>query len=250
MKTIILILILLLTTIEGFSKCKPSRLYFWPSKQTISENSIFVIDGYETSQKIISGLGTTYKVFLKSDKHRIKLNVKEIIVGHYSLTQAILKPETALSPGQEYELIIEDLGELENQVSMYNSKTRQKEKIKWTVVAGQDNSSPTWTNKPEFKYSTYQERACGLETFANFSLFAIDNSEFLIKTTVKNISTGKETTYYLKAEENLISVGHDMCSGAFSFDAGDKFEVEFGLFDASGNLTNWTGNRIEFKRPT
>src|SRR5690606_27206257 len=122
---------------------------------TVSQNSFFVIDGYASSQKIISGLGTTYKVYLKSDKEKIKLNVRELLVGQYSLTQAILKPEKILSVGQEYELIIENLGELESQVYKYNDATRQREKVKWTVSNFNDTVSPTWTKMPKFKNSTY-----------------------------------------------------------------------------------------------
>ncbi len=250
MKKIIPILILLLATIDGFSKCATSGLYFWPTRQTIHQNSIFVIEGYLTSQKIINGLGKAYKVFLKSGKQKIKLNVQEMLVGQYSLTQVILKPETALSVGQEYELIIENLGDLENQVYKYNDSTRQREKIKWTVTSNSDTIPPIWTEKPIFKDASYMEAGCGPFVFANFAFSAFDNSEYLIKTTLKNKSTGIETTYYLKANDKIIAVGHGMCSGAFDFDSGDKFEVEFSLFDSSGNLTKWTGERIEFKRPT
>jgi hypothetical protein len=250
MKTIMVIIILLLTTIEGFSKCGSSGLYFWPSKQTISENSVFVIGGYAESQKIINGLGTTYKVYLRSDKQKIKLLVQEILVGQFRLRQAILKPETILSAGQEYELIIENLDNSENQLLRYNSTTKQAEKVKWIVLGEQDNHAPTWISKPELTNSTYEEFGCGPATFVNFRFAAHDNSEFLIKTVVKNISTGKETTYYLTTSENVIKAGHGMCSGAFYFGDGSKFEVEFSLFDASGNLTTWTGERIKFERPT
>lgn len=250
MKKIIPIIILLLTTVDGFSKCASSGLYFWPTKQTVSQNSIFVIDGYATSQKIITGLGTTYKVYLKSNNEKIKLNVQELLVGQFSLTQAILKPEEILSVGQEYELVIENLGALESQVYRYNDSTRQKEKVKWTVSNFSDTVSPIWTNNPKFKNSSYDMYGCGPAIFANFTYSAKDNSEYLIKTIVKNKSTGIETTYYLKPDDKVIAVGHDMCSGAFNLEGGDKFEVEFSLFDASGNLTKWTGERIEFKRPT
>lgn len=246
MKKIIPILILLLTTVDGFSDCAPSGLYFWPTKHTISQNSIFVIDGYGTSQEIISGLGTTYKVFLKSGKQKIKLNVQEILVGQYRLTQAILKPETTLSVGQEYELAIENLGDFETENYKYSDSTR----IKWTVTSNSDITSPAWTDKPTFKDGYYRKVGCGTNISANFTFSASDSSEYLIRTTLKNKTTGVETTYYLKAGDKVITVGHNKCSGAFDFDGGDKFEVEFSLFDASGNLTKWTGERIEFKRPT
>lgn len=250
MKKIIPILILLLTTVNGFSKCTSSGLYFWPTKPTISPNSIFVIDGYATSQIIIRGLGTIYKVFLKSDKQKIKLDVQEMLVGQFCLTQVILKPETTLSIGQEYELVIENLGDLENQVYKYNDSTGQKEKIKWAVTNFNDTIAPNWISKPKYKNGTYEMLGCGPQIFANFNYEANDGSDLLIKTTVKNNSSGKETIYYLTVNGKIISVGHDMCSGAFNFDGGDKFEVEFSLVDASGNITKWTGDRIEFKKPS
>ena len=249
MKKIFPILILLLTTIDGFSKCASKGLYFWPTKPTVSKNSIFVIDGYATSQNIINGLGTTYKVFLKSDNQKIKLNVQELLVGQFSLTQAILKPEKTLSIGQEYELIIENLGDLEDQVSKYNSTTRDYEKIKWTVTSNLDTLSPIWIDKPVFKNDSYVESGCGPIVFANFSFAASDQSEYLVKTTLKSKSTGIETTYYLNTNDKVICVGHGMCKGAFNFYDGDKFQVEFSLFDSSGNLTQWIGDRIEFIRP-
>ena len=250
MKKVIQILILLLSTVDGFSKCSSSGLYFWPSGQTINENSIFVIDGYATSQKIITGLGTTYKVYLKSDGQVVNLKVQETLVGQFRMTQAILRPETKLTIGATYELIIENLPEYQ-EVYRYSSSTNyKKEKVKWTVVAGQDTVAPVWSMTPKFTEGSYQMYGCGPAINAFFSYSATDNSEILIKTVVKNLSTGIETTYYLKPDSNSVAVGHGMCSGAFTFDNSDDFEVEFSLFDASGNITTWTGDRIKFKRPT
>lgn len=250
MKTLLQIFILLIINTQAFSKCASTGLYFWPEKQTIQENSIFVIDGFANSQKIVTGLGTIHKVYLKCGSEKIKLIVQETLTGEFQLTQAILKPETALSAGKEYELVIENLGDMSGQVSKYNSETGEREKIKWTVATGQDNSAPSWTKKAEFKTASREEYGCGPAVYANFIFAASDNSEFLIKTTVKNKTTTKESTYYLTpGEKDIIAVGHGMCSGAFKLEGSDTFEVEFSLMDASGNITKWTGRRIEFKRP-
>ncbi len=250
MKKKLLMLIFLLNTVIAFSKCGSGGIEFWPSKQTISENSIFIIDGYSTSQKIIVGLGKTYGIFLITNNQKIKLNVQEILVGQYGITQAILKPEINLTIGQEYELVIENLGDFEDQVFKYDYSTGENKKIKWKVTSTSDIQLPTWKEKPIFVKSIYSKPGCGPVEYANFSFIALDNSDYLIRTTVKNKSTGKETTFYLKADNNIISVGHGMCTGAFNFVGSDKFEVEFNLCDASGNLTKWIGERIEFNRPT
>jgi hypothetical protein len=76
-----------------------------------------------------------------------------------------------------------------------------------------------------------------------------DSSEVAIQTTVKNIKSGVETTYYIMPQNNQILVGHGMCSGAFTFDESNDYEVEFSFMDSSGNITSWVGDRIKFTKP-
>jgi hypothetical protein len=249
MMRIYTLLFLLATGFEGLSKCHSKGLVFWPEKKTVSPNSVFVIEGYAQSQKIIKGLGTVYQVYLQSATEKIKLELQELLVGQDRLTQAILKPGRTLTVGKEYELIIENLAQPEKEIFRLNDSTRQKEKVKWLVSGFIDTIPPAWMSLPEFSNSSYQMWGCGPEAFAYFSFSAMERSEYLIKTTVKNQTTGHETTYYLKPDGQKIAVGHGMCSGAFSFYGGDKFEVEFALYDASGNLTKWHGRRLEFNAP-
>jgi hypothetical protein len=226
--------------------CKSDGLYFWPKNTSINKNSIFVISGYAQSQTIINGLGKNHKVFVKSGKLKIQLFVQKIYVGTFGLTQAILKPIKELKEGLTYELIIENLGEKAGQVSKYNSDSGKNEKIKWKVSSKKDTSPPIWINKPIFRKNTYQGFGCGPAVYSKFTFSASDNSEFLVKTTLKNKTTGKETTYYIDYNIDQIEVGHGMCSGAFSLEDGIKYEIEFSLMDSSGNVTNWSGNRLEF----
>lgn len=243
------ICVFLLISIQGFAKCGFDGLQFFPKKSSISENSVFVIEGYGTSQKAIHEFGTTGYAYLKSGMQKIKLIVQEIHVGQHDLTQAILKPEMPLSIGHEYQLIIDNAEIQGHLLSRYNTSTNQAEKIKWKVEGKGDYTPPSWTSKPEFQSSSYKQYGCGPAVFATFAFEANDHSEFLVKTVLKNLTNGKEATYYLPVENNAIQVGHRMCSGAFKFGDGDKFEVEFSLFDASGNLTQWLDKRIEFEKP-
>jgi hypothetical protein len=64
------------------------------------------------------------------------------------------------------------------------------------------------------------------------------------------VKTGKETSYYIVPDSDKIYVGHGMCSGAFVFDEGNNYELEFTFMDASGNFTSWTGERIKFTKPS
>ena len=84
----------------------------------------------------------------------------------------------------------------------------------------------------------------------DFDFPVTDSSEVTIKTTVKNIKSRIETTYFIMPRNNQIIVGHGMCSGAFTFDESNDYEVEFSFMDSSGNQTSWVGDRIKFTKPT
>ena len=246
---IILLFITLAFTLNCYSKCKSNGWTFFPSKSKITENSLFIIDGYGRTQEIINNIGKTHNTYLKSGEEKIKLNVIEILVGQFNITQVVLKPEKNLTSGKEYELIIEGIINEYDKPTRYNSATNKYEKVIWKVTSNIDIDAPKWITKPIFKNSLYVMFGCGPDVSSNFTFMSSDSSEFLIRTTVKNLTTGKQTSYYLSCFKNIIEIGHGMCSGAFDFGNDEKFEVEFTLMDLCGNTTVWKGDRITFNNP-
>ena len=235
-------------TASLYADCSGNGLYVFPSGHTIRQNSIIVLDAYAHTQSIIAELNKRHPIYLKSGDRKVKLIVKEICVGQFELTQAILTPEKQLEPGLEYELFIDSLPKSES-LKRYNDKTKQYEPIKYTVVAGIDTDTPVLTSTPKEINKSYALFGCGPAMSVDFDFPVKDSSEVIIKTTVKNLKSGVETTYYIQAENNQISVGHGMCSGAFTYDESNDYEIEFSFMDASGNLTTWKGERIKFTKP-
>ncbi len=229
--------------------CAGNGLRIFPTGATIKQNSIFVLEGYAQSQKVILGLNKAYPVYLKSGNQKINLIITEINVGQFSLTQAVLKPETELEAGLEYSMYIDHLPEYER-FNKYNASTNKYEPVIYKVVAERDTEKPQLASKPIEINKTLVHYGCGPSIHAVFSNPAKDNSEIIVQTTVKDLKTKKETTYYIQPNGDKIKIGHDMCSGAFDFEDGSQnFEVAFAFMDASGNLTPWTGERIKFTKP-
>ena len=249
MRQLLLILIGFFWIVPAYADCSGEGLYVFPSGQTIKQNSIFVLEGYARSQNIILELNNKYPIYLKSGDKRVNLFVKEIRVGQFQLTQAILILERQLDAGFEYELFIDSLPKTES-LTRYNDKTMEYESIKFTVVSGIDSDKPVLTSTPKEIDKSYALFGCGPAMSVNFDFPVKDSSEVLIKTTVKNINSGFETTYYIKSRNTQISVGHRMCSGAFTYDESNNYEIEFSFMDASGNTTTWIGERIKFTKPT
>jgi len=249
MKNIFLLFIGLFYTVNSFADCRGEGLYIFPSGKTIKQNSVFVLDGYARSQDVILGLNKKYPIYLESGEQKVKLFVKETFVGQFELTQAILTLEKPLEAGLEYTLVIDNLPKTES-LDRYNPKTNIYELIKFTVESGVDIEKPVITSSPKLIDKSYAQYGCGPAMSVNFSFPVKDNSEIIIKTVVKNIKSGIETTYCIVHQNKQIEVGHGMCSGAFIYGEGNEYEVAFSFMDASGNITAWQGDRIKFTKPS
>jgi hypothetical protein len=210
---------------------------------------MIVVEGYAESQSIINQLNKKYPIYLKSKHEKIKLEVKEILVGEFYLTQVILFPEKKLTVGDEYALCIEGISAHKKPFQRWNTKTRSYENIKWQVVAGRDEQAPVWREKPKNFTKSLTHLGCGPAMYVVFDFQVEESSEYLIKTTVLNKKTQKSTSYYLKHNNGKIQIGHGMCSGAFVFND-DDYEVTFDLVDVAGNITRWDEQAISFTKPT
>lgn len=247
MKNILLILSLFVGLVAQ-ADCSSNGLSIFPYNQNIKKNSIFILDGYAQSQEVILSLNTKYPIYLKSKKKKVLLAVKEICIGQMSVTQAVLYPVEELEVGETYTVCIDSLAELP--LTRYNSKTSKYDPVTYTILDESDFISPIFVFYPKETEKAYTPFGCGPAIYVIFDYFVTDSSEVKVKTTVKNLTTETETTYYISANQGKIQIGHGMCSGPFKFEEGEKYEVEFALMDASGNMLNWERERIPFVSPT
>ena len=241
MKKTILLFLLLINCLTVKAMCTSSGIKVWPEQQYISTNSIFVIQGYAQSQELIRALNKKNKIYLKCNSEIIILKVLKIVEGQYSLTQAILKPEKKLVYGKTYELKIDNLG-------MFDKDDLQI--TKWTVNSENDTQKPEWNCKPSYLGLSYTSYGCGPAKSVDFCGKYKDNSPTLVYARVLDKNKKTTSDYFLTSESQLISLGHGMCSGAFSFDENTNYEVQFGLMDASGNENLELTEPIMFSSPT
>jgi len=237
---------------HSLADCGGQGMDFWPKGGIVKENPIFMVEGYANDESIITALNSDYPIYLKSGDEIIQLVVQEICVGQFYLTQAILTPESKLTVGKTYELIIENSPDYLNPLRTWNSATEKYEPVTWNVISGEDKTVPTWTQKPRESKKTLVHYGCGPAIGVHYNFAVYDESPVLLKTTVTDLKSKVKTTYYLDATElSSIALGHGMCSGAFIFEKDSKeFTVTFDLVDGSGNLNLWTYDAISFTKPT
>lgn len=248
MKQLFTLLIAFFFTANLYADCKGNGLWVFPKGKTVKQNTIFVLTGYADSQGIILKLNKKHNVYLKSGQKKIKLLITETFVGEFKVTQAVLKPEKELEAGLVYTMHIDNLPGYED-LTQYNNITQKNEPIAYRVLSGNDFEKPKISSKPKELEKQLIYFGCGPSTYVVFSNPAKDKSELLVRVTVKNLKTKKETTYYVEPDGKTIKVGHGMCAGEFKFENGDNYEAEFSFMDASGNLALWAGTRIKFTKP-
>ncbi len=234
--------------------CSSNYLSIFPTTDTVPKNGLFLLEGYGSSQKIINGLNKQYPIYLIADNKKIVLLVKEILVGEFQLTQALMRPEFPLETGVTYTLKIDNLP-VHEKIEKYDYITRKRIPITFVASSFSDSVAPVIERNPVEIDKQYIAFGCGPQKMVMFDCPVKDSSEILVRTTVKNLTTGKSTTYILSGISSQIGVGHSMCSGEFDFGGGnpyavteDKFEVTFVFMDLCGNYTKATPP-VQFTEP-
>jgi len=248
MQRLIILLAFLFVSILAKADCASNGIYCWPNRTAVKSNPVFVLTFYLNSQKIIAGLNKEYAIYLRSGEEKVPVLISEICKGQYRLTQVILRPAKQLTPGKEYELVIDSLPQYDR-ISKWNKDSGRSESPRWKVLKEADTDLPAWTALPTYFSKSMGYLGCGPVSSVVFGYGAEDGSDILIKTTLQNTRTGNYTTYYLEPDKTGITVGHGMCSGAFNFETDDKYEVRFELMDASGNPGCVPSVPIRFTRP-
>src|SRR5688572_24966176 len=108
MKTIFSLTFYFLCLSFSYAECAMSGLFVFPKGNTISQNPVFVLDGFGFSEHTIEGLNKDYPVYLQSGDIKIPLVVREINKGQFELTQAVLVPSETLVAGMEYTMRIDN----------------------------------------------------------------------------------------------------------------------------------------------
>jgi hypothetical protein len=242
MKTILSFAFYFFFLFLSHAECALSGLFVFPKGNTISQNPVFVLDGFGFSEHTIEGLNKDYPIYLQSGDIKVPLEVREINKGQFELTQAVLVPSEILVAGREYTLRIDH-------IPAYDNLDRHSGRGTWKVEALLDTTAPVMRNKPKESSKILELYGCGPLSYVVFKCLVDENSEMMVKATVRDIKTGVETAYYVETDGVEIRVGHDMCLGAFKFGPSDRYEVEFEFMDASGNKLAWEGPRIQFRKP-
>lgn len=247
---IVFFLFLGMFQIQGFGKCGSFSLRAYPSMEVIPLNSTFILEGFDRGQGIIDSLNIKYPIYLVSGDQRIALEVEGGNVGMYFLSQAILRPVSALEPNTTYVLRIDNLSaEDQGPIFKYRDHYTMIGDAKWTTSSLTDLEAPQFLTAPSYLESIYKERSCGIDQYGVFRMKVTDREETLVKVERRQMIR-RDTlihSYVLTLpESDELHIGRTMCSGEFTFKKRHTYQVRFCLLDFSGNSTGQWSDWIDF----
>jgi hypothetical protein len=245
--TTLIILTLFISTFAS-AKCGSHGIYCL-SNNSLNKNGIIILEFYASSQSLIPDLNFKYPIYLKSSSGKVKLEIIETLTGEFNVTQIVLKPVSELKANETYTLLIDKLPKNERIPGRYKNHSNKWEPLRFRIKNLSDTNIPILIGTPVEEKKTLIYFGCGPATWVYFKILGQDQSEIFIRTTVKNLNNGNLTSYILPIENDLINIGHGMCSGPFHFDNSENFEITFQLYDESGNKSSLT-NAISFRKPT
>lgn len=247
MKNILVLLIALLQINFAWSDCMSGGINAYPKSSAISSNSIIIVEGFGTAQKIIDSINNKYPVYLQSGQKKVKLKVKYTLKGNFNLTQVILIPEKPLEVGKTYELKID---ENPHRLTRYNPSSGSFENITWTVKKPIKRPLLAFNSPPKHQKGSYEMFGCGPAAYTHFEIDISTKKEIFIKVDLFDITDSTTVTYCLPYENlKTLDVGHGMCSGAFNFTKNNQYKIRFKLFDFQGNKSAGNSEWIKFKSP-
>ena len=248
MKRILLLLVFItLNTLNANNtdpfECAMSGISYFPVQKEIGLNSKFIIQGYSYSQKTIINFKDK-QVYLESEEGEIiQLELDELLIGQFLLTQAVFKTSKTLSPNTKYYLrYVNSNNKLLKDLKRYNRSTKKNEPVHW-VTGDKSNQTPLNPKlKIKFKKTNVIYYGCGPEANAIFTLSNNGGPEVWYKTELFDLSTKNTKIFYLHEWNKTLNVGHDMCAGAFNYNEKGKYKVRFTPMNSDGKslkTTKW-----------
>lgn len=244
MKKSLLILLVIFHFKSAYSdciSCGGRGIEFFPKQKEISSNSMFIIQGYGSSQNTINSFENR-RVYLESEIGEIiELNLYEILKGQMKLTQAIFFPASELKSNTKYFLKYPSQNQIE--IIQYNREKEERKKAYWKTTDKKLDNSLNSNLNIEFTTTKVNLYGSGHSVNAIFNIKNKSKSEIWYKTELVEIATNKKTIYYIKEWNKTLNIGHEMCSGAFTYNKKGKYKVRFTPMNIDGKslkTTDWT----------
>jgi hypothetical protein len=252
--------LLALATAAEAANCKTDGVFVFPRPgSVIPTNSRFILEGAGKEKDRVEKLAATDELVLKADDDAVLVKVGKTLGVDFWTSQmnrvaVVLTPARALLPRRQYTLLLEKA--LPGTVVLNDNPT-----LSWMTggggrdlndprASGMDKTAPKYLVKPAVTEGFYRKDGDGLSRYLKVTAtLAEDAPAYFVISLKRARGPATEQHYWAPIRSGEATLGHDECSGGFSFDDGRAYKLMIETFDSAGNKCVEALKPIEAQAP-
>lgn len=214
--------------VEGACK-EHGVMVFPPPGSVVPQNSRFILEGVGSEQARVESL-VGRELILRGEKDVVTVRV---IPGWKSAAHRVavqLVPNSQLKAGQRYVLMFDAA------MPGFALLNEGADSISWFAGSEVDQKAPSYELKPAISEGVYRSNGKQLARFLEIHTRLVEDGPAYFLITLQRARGSTETQkYYVPLKSGVGHLGHDECSGSFTFDDGRAYRATIEVFDAAGN---------------
>lgn len=224
--------------------CKTDGLIVFPAPGAVVPlNTRFIIEGAGAEQARVDRLSTE-ELVLKASDDTVSARVAAKYISAMKRVALVLEPKVPLRPNTRYTLVLD---RVLPGVKVLNGSG---DTVSWLTASSEDKAPPRFTMKPAVAEGLYRKDGDGVSRFLKLRSSVNESAPAYVLATVQRArGTSQKQVYPVPLNGGEALLGHDGCSGSFSFDDGRAYRIWLELFDAAGNKGSEKLPAIEANAP-
>ncbi|MBK7864429.1 MAG: hypothetical protein IPJ65_38665 [Archangiaceae bacterium] len=217
---------------QAYAKCEADGLYVFPAPgAVIPLNAKFILEGTGSDAARVSKLVGGGELVLRSGNDEVRVTVQRGWSSSMKRVAVMLKPASELMPNQSYTLAIEKL------LPGYKVlNPNAAETLTWRTGAIADTSAPRYQVKPAVAEGLYKKESDGLTRQLKIrTTLEEEGPAYFVATVQRARGNPAKQVYPVVINGGDAVLGHDACSGTFTFDDGRAYKIWLEAYDSAGN---------------
>lgn len=224
--------------------CVTDGILLFPAPgAVVPPNTRFILEGAGREQQRVDAL-MGQELFLKGGSDVVSVKVTQKWISTMKRVALLLEPQGELKAGQSYTLALERL--LPNAKLLNGNQSEPR----WVAASAADKLPPRYQVKPSVAEGAYTQDANGVSRFLKLrTTLAEEAPAYFVVTLQRSRGSAVKQVYPVPINGGEAMVGHDACSGGFSFEDGRSYRIALEAFDSAGNKALEKLGTIEANAP-
>jgi hypothetical protein len=223
---------------------KDGLLAFPTPGSVVPLNVRFILEGAGKEQGRVAALADGDPLVLKASDDVVTVKVAKGWVSSMGRTAVTLTPSAALKPNRTYALM------LDKRLPGYRLLNESADRLAWRSGEAEDRTAPKYQVKPAVTEGMYRKDSEGLSRYLTLRTQLSEEGPAYVVVSMQRVRGSSVKQVYavplLGGEGRL---GHDACSGSFSFDDGRAYKISIETYDSAGNKATEKISAIEANAP-